>query len=180
MKTKICSKCKNAKSITEFWKQKSSKDGLHCWCKECYRNWRREWNKNNPEKCRKNELKWQNKNPERRWASSCLGNHRRAGYKINITIDELHKMAKNIKSCPICNKKLDYRIGKGKTKIDSPALDRINNEKTLNRNNVWIICYKCNTIKQDLTLQELAEWCKKFLKYYNHVCSKLYYEEGKK
>jgi hypothetical protein len=35
MKTKICSKCKRELSITEFYKNKSRKDGLNFWCKKC-------------------------------------------------------------------------------------------------------------------------------------------------
>ena len=32
---KICSKCKQEKSVTEFHKHQSSKDGLNSWCKSC-------------------------------------------------------------------------------------------------------------------------------------------------
>lgn len=34
---KICTKCKIPKSIANFWKNKTNKDGLHLWCKDCLR-----------------------------------------------------------------------------------------------------------------------------------------------
>ena len=35
MKTKTCSKCSKRKPLKEFYKQKSAKDGLYPYCKEC-------------------------------------------------------------------------------------------------------------------------------------------------
>lgn len=32
---KFCTGCKKTKSVSEFHKNKSKKDGLHCWCKVC-------------------------------------------------------------------------------------------------------------------------------------------------
>jgi len=36
-KTKVCSKCKADKSVADFSKDKSRRDGLQCRCKACYR-----------------------------------------------------------------------------------------------------------------------------------------------
>ncbi len=36
-KTKMCSKCKETKSIKEFGNQKATKDGLYRWCERCCR-----------------------------------------------------------------------------------------------------------------------------------------------
>ena len=38
---KHCCRCKTEKAKTEFHKNKSSKDGLHCYCKECLREYKR-------------------------------------------------------------------------------------------------------------------------------------------
>jgi len=35
MKTKICVKCKQEKSVLDFHKNARSSDGLHSYCKEC-------------------------------------------------------------------------------------------------------------------------------------------------
>jgi len=40
--TKVCSKCKIEKPLSEFHKQKSGKYGVHGWCKTCFSNWQKE------------------------------------------------------------------------------------------------------------------------------------------
>lgn len=50
MKTKICSKCKEEKSITEFHKNKNHKDGLAHWCKECCKEYHKKYYQENREK----------------------------------------------------------------------------------------------------------------------------------
>jgi len=37
--TKICTKCKQEKSVNEFYKRKASKDGLHLKCKSCVKHY---------------------------------------------------------------------------------------------------------------------------------------------
>lgn len=34
--TKVCKKCNRELPISEFFKNKSAKDRLHCYCKECF------------------------------------------------------------------------------------------------------------------------------------------------
>jgi len=47
---KCCSKCGEEKLLTEYWKQKSNKDGLYTYCRTCAYKQRREWfNKNRKE-----------------------------------------------------------------------------------------------------------------------------------
>ncbi|WP_432169062.1 endonuclease VII domain-containing protein [Streptomyces sp. 1222.5] len=42
MKEKRCNRCGQTKSVEDFYKRKSSTDGLNPWCKECYRLWHRD------------------------------------------------------------------------------------------------------------------------------------------
>ena len=46
---KICSRCKNEKDEIEFYREKRSKDGLNCACKQCINNVNKEWGKKNPD-----------------------------------------------------------------------------------------------------------------------------------
>lgn len=39
MFTKICSKCKQEKDLSEFYRDKRAKNGLHCQCKQCMKEW---------------------------------------------------------------------------------------------------------------------------------------------
>ncbi len=48
---KICSKCKLSKPKSDFGKNKSRKDGLQYYCKECSKKKSREYYKNNKEHC---------------------------------------------------------------------------------------------------------------------------------
>jgi len=42
---KICTKCKEVKTIDMFFKDKYKRDGLTCWCKECFSKYRKEHKK---------------------------------------------------------------------------------------------------------------------------------------
>lgn len=65
MKTKVCSKCKAEKTVGEFYKYKSAKDGLQPSCKSCHNALMAKWRKNNPKKANANTYRWQKNNPEK-------------------------------------------------------------------------------------------------------------------
>jgi len=60
---KICSKCKQEKSITEFCKNKNSKDKLNLWCKSCAKASTSKWISDNPEKSKASSRNWKRNNP---------------------------------------------------------------------------------------------------------------------
>ena len=45
--TKVCCKCNRELSVSEFYKDKTRKDGLQCWCKECCSKYKQTYNKTN-------------------------------------------------------------------------------------------------------------------------------------
>lgn len=47
--TKLCPRCKQEKSIQEFYKNTSTKDGYHTYCKPCQKQHYRQWRLNNPD-----------------------------------------------------------------------------------------------------------------------------------
>ncbi len=98
------------------------------------------------------------KNYHKRWASGSLNRHRRRGYVINISIMELENLAKKSTSCPYCGIKFSW-VGNKKSRINSPALDRINNEKEIRLDNTEIICYRCNATKWNRTREEFIKYC---------------------
>jgi len=76
---KRCSKCKQHKDESEFWKNKNRKDGLADWCKPCYRAWEAEnrdnrrayhtnWKASNRDKTQAYNAKWLAKNKEKKRA----------------------------------------------------------------------------------------------------------------
>jgi len=77
---KICNKCKNKKILSEYYRNKKSKDGHSFYCKVCcsmdgkkYRKSRRDWNKNNKDIVNRSTLEYRNRNPEKKKASNLLG-----------------------------------------------------------------------------------------------------------
>jgi hypothetical protein len=41
----------------------------------------------------------------------------------------------------------------------SPTLDRLNNERTIRRSNIAILCYGCNAAKRERTPREFYVYC---------------------
>lgn len=70
MKTKKCSKCEKRKSLSEFYKEKNSYDGLQKYCKNCQKEYQRKWNCQNKEKRRAYSWKWRRNNKEKHRAIS--------------------------------------------------------------------------------------------------------------
>ena len=105
--------------------------------------------------------------PHRVWSIVSRCAHKRAGYIVIISIDELEQLAKKTTHCSYCGCELKWGYGnkRGHKWQDSPSLDRVNNEKELRTDNVEIICRKCNVRKQDSSKQELLNWCKRVLEH---------------
>lgn len=169
MKTKRCNKCGEVKPITEFYKNRTRKDGLYSNCKECASKYQKEYRKKYPEMRRRYERENRKrisekarekrlKNPHKYWVSSTLRKHRYKGFKVNISRDELIEIAKNTTNCYFCDCKLEWGYGKGASK-NSPTLDRINNEGVLTLKNTQILFRRCNGIKQEKSMQEFIEYC---------------------
>jgi len=100
--------------------------------------------------------------PHRVWATSVISGHKRRGYTITITLNQLEAIALQTDICPICGVKLDYsRLTKdGKNLHNSPSVDRKSNGDTLTKSNVWIICKECNVTKGRRTMKEFISYCK--------------------
>lgn len=67
MQTKYCSKCKTEKSVSEFNKNRSRKDGLQSSCRECKKKYCKDhYNKNKEyyleknRRCRERSIEWYN------------------------------------------------------------------------------------------------------------------------
>lgn len=73
-----------------------------------------------------------------------------------VFLDELGKGRPE--NCECCGRTFDYKappIRPGRPGRSMPSLDRIDPTKGYVRGNVGIICWRCNAIKRDGTLEEL-------------------------
>lgn len=98
-----------------------------------------------------------NKICRRSWCIDCeniLGKK----YDVNMTSIELYEYIKNIETCKICGRKLNWQ--NTKVSKNSPSLDRTNNENFIDITNIQIICHDCNSTKRDRTMEEFIEYCK--------------------
>ena len=96
--TKFCKKCRIEKPLTEFRKQKASRDGLQYWCKICGNNAAQERYKKKTNKIKKKVKIWQSKNQDK------VKSYKQDFYNKNKEIkaqnskiiqDELNKLKEN-------------------------------------------------------------------------------------
>ena len=174
---KICSKCKLELPLIKFSRNNSAKNGLSSYCKDCARVYHKslytrdkerinkkakQYYINNKDEMNKYHSKYYRDNIYRIWARNTIKHHKKKDIIINITLDDLTKLAKQVSHCYICKCELDWSSGKknGVSNNSSPSCDRTNNERDININNIQIICRLCNTTKGPRTMDQFKLYCK--------------------
>jgi len=89
------------------------------------------------------------------WLNSAKSRAKAKGLEFDIVLDDIDFP----RYCPLLGIKLDYNA-KGAANKKSPSLDRIDNTKGYTKDNVWVISYKANTMKNNASLKELKLFCK--------------------
>ena len=95
------------------------------------------------------------------WVRSTLSDHRKRGFQIVITNDELYHFYQMaiINPCPYCGRMM--RHGDGSSIDLSPTLDVIDpNRKRISVFDIQIICRQCNVTKSNRTHREFINYCK--------------------
>lgn len=96
---KVCTKCKQKKSIKSFSKNIDAKSGLAYWCKNCVKKKNKIWKNKNKVKKRLYDKAWKAKNPTYYPLYTAKYQYGFAGI-----LKELYIVQKRM--CPICEKKL--------------------------------------------------------------------------
>lgn len=109
---KACTKCKQIKEFTEFFKANNTADGYYSMCKACKTAATLEHRKKNPPKYNDYMKKWRGKNPDKQHATDI-----KRLYKLPI--EEYNKMlaAQNCQ-CKICGKHHDPSKKRGRLYVD--------------------------------------------------------------
>ena len=162
MTNKHCYKCKETKPIELFCKNHRRADGHDSLCKTCKSIIEAQRRKDNNAEYTKRDKVWKVNHPIYVWADTSLRSHRKKGNVVDITTKELVNIATRSVKCELCNCDLDWTYGtkSGKLQLNSPTLDRIDNENFINKNNIMILCHSCNATKRNRTLKEFHEYCK--------------------
>lgn len=93
-------------------------------------------------------------NPRWHWARLSLQNHRREGWLVRMTTQELYQYAKVADFCEDCGARLTWGYGHGQN-AGTPSLDRRDNDGAVEINNIAIVCRKCSSGKTD---KSMSEW----------------------
>lgn len=176
METKICTSCKKALLISEFYKQKRGKFGVKSICKSCSDLFHKNYRKNNLEQYAKYQKKHRDQNKDynkndilrkeqyvltikgrtTRLYSSAKNRAKNKGWEFNITPEFIYQKLLPLK-CEVTN--LDLSLDRElthKANALAPSLDRINSNKGYTLDNVQIVCWWYNVMKQD--------WSKEIIK----------------
>jgi len=165
---RVCNRCKRELPISDF---SSPASGIRPYCKKCDNEYSQWYHRTHPEQMRQYEKEYARKNPRRRWAISCLAGHRRRGYRVEMTSEELYLLASKTEQCFICQTPLNWELGnKGHMNNKSPTLDRLDNGNTIRSDNIRILCYQCNATKRDRTFEEFVDYCEEVCKkFHSHL-----------
>lgn len=152
--------CKNPwKDKTQFYKNKNNKDGLHNWCKDC----EKEYKKLNREKIsarskeylsknkehKKNRDKIYNQSPPGKF-NSYKNNAKKRNINFNLIFSEFILFWQ--KPCQYCG-----------SEIETIGLDRIDNNIGYELNNVCSCCEKCNLAKRTMNVEEWNNYINKLI-----------------
>jgi hypothetical protein len=158
---RICSNCKSDKTQITITKRgypnkKWIGDGKGGWlCHKCAK--KITYHRQEVMRVRRAMIK----NPRFYWARMSLGNHKRSGFSIDLNMfEELLPLAMSSNTCKICDVSLSWGYHNGKQLMTTPSLDRINNEKHITKDNIQIICYRCNSTKRDRSMSDFISYCK--------------------
>lgn len=140
-KTKICSKCKQEKSYTAFWKDKSLLDGHTSHCKECGKRYNQNRYQKDPKKSHQKSAEYKKKYPRK-----ALDYRLKNSY--NITIEQYDQMFEGQKGvCAICGKR---EASKNQYGIQRLGVDHNHITEQVR----GLLCVSCNTAIGSLKVDE--------------------------
>lgn len=164
MKTKICTQCKKRKSIKEFNRDRTHKDGFHSRCKSCRLIWRRKHNKGLKIKAKIYYNTHQEKIKNSYYSPSGIYSalkSRAKQRKINFSLEKVLFIDWYIsqeQKCHYCGKTLEQINEKKFGRTNKLTIDRKDNKKGYEINNIILACMRCNYIKSDyFTEQEMLQ-----------------------
>ena len=152
METKQCTKCGEVKELSEFHKKRA---GHASRCKDCKKEYDKEYNKTNADKKKEHNKEYYKTNADACTLNLIRNRARRKGIHFDLELKDIL----GVTHCPVFGWEL--KRSQGKAQSDSPSVDRKIPELGYVKGNIQILSQKANTMKQDATPEELiqfAEW----------------------
>lgn len=163
---KQCSKCKEVKELSEFYKLISSSDGFQSWCKSCISEKDKHYYTKNKDQIKNKAMGYRNSNCFKVRIANYNKSARRKGLEFNLTEEYLESI--KVTHCPVFGWELKWdNTGTGQ-EYNSASLDRIDNSKGYIEGNVQWLSWRANKLKNDSTFEEI-EKLYLFLKDSTHV-----------
>lgn len=116
----------------------------------------RKYRELNPERVKDSLARSRKNNPERNLFNKARSRAKKCGFDFNLELIDI----KIPEYCPLLSIKLDSW---GHRDV-CPSLDRIDNTKGYIKDNIWIISFKANRMKNTATAQELYTFAQNILK----------------
>lgn len=139
---KSCTVCKKVKNLTEFHNHPGARDGVQTYCKECSHI------KATSEDAKKYNKEYYSSKKGRynkyKHAYSVMGRD----IKFNLTYEEFITFWQ--KPCYYCG-----------SEIETIGIDRVDNKKDYDMENLIPCCWICNRMKSDLSQEDFISHCKK-------------------
>jgi hypothetical protein len=153
--TKACSKCGEVKPHSAFHRSSKSKTGFKAQCKACANQRHRD---------RAARAFSRNANPVASRIAKMLAaaKHRAKTKGLEFDLDSQFLYSLITEHCPVTGAafhwKTNYGAGEqGNPHPHAPSLDRIDNSRGYTKDNVWIISWKVNALKNDASEVDLID-----------------------
>jgi hypothetical protein len=158
---KPCTTCLIEKPLTEFHKAKRESDGYCDTCKDCKKIYRKNYYLNHKEKELSRNDRYRENNIEKTMIFHAKLRAKESNYPFDITEEDI----KIPSTCPVFDIPL-FR-GKGYMCDNSPSLDKIIPEKGYVKDNIIIISWKANRLKNNALIGDLEKIVNFYKSYVN-------------
>lgn len=152
--TKVCTKCKVELSLDKFGTHKKTKSGIDSWCRKCH----------STESVKSHKVR--RKTITGYLRSRIWGSRREAinrGIYFNLTLDDLVELyAVQNARCALSNEPMTFITEQGQV-LTNISIDRIDSNGDYTKDNIQLVCYIVNAMKNIMTKDELFVWCQKII-----------------
>ena len=160
MESKRCTRCKEIKPVTEFWKGRPD-------CKGCWGEFKKKRRRDIPMKVRLMDRSYMAK-----YGKTTIGrfhniktNLKRRGIDLDINRDDFVAwFNRQSRKCHYCHREFTKANGR-KLELTGLTIDRKNNSRGYTKGNLVLACRRCNMIKGSwFTEEQMLEIANMFLK----------------